>query len=40
MKWEDIKDELKWEWHFWKRNPEFPIIVLISILIYIYTKTL
>ena len=36
MKWEDIKDELKCEWAFYKRNPEFPLLMLLFIGLLIY----
>ena len=43
MKWEDFKDELKWEWAFHKRNPELFILMLIIIgmpIYYILKETL
>ena len=42
MKWENFKDELKCEWDFYKRNPEFPLLMLlyIGLLIYFITKQL
>lgn len=36
MKWEDFKNELKWEWVFHKRNPELFILMLIMIGMPIY----
>ena len=43
MKWEDFKDELKWEWAFHKRNPELLILMLIIIgmpIYFIFKETL
>ena len=43
MKWEDIKDELKGEWDFYKSNPEFPLLMLLYLgllLYYILKETL
>lgn len=36
MKWEDFKDELKCEWAFYKRNPEFPLLMLLCLGVSLY----
>jgi hypothetical protein len=36
MKWEDYKETWKDEWAFYKRNPEFPLLMLLFIGLSIY----
>jgi len=43
MKWEDYKKAWKDEWVFYKRNPEFPLFVLLYVgmlIFYILKETL
>lgn len=36
MNWKEYKEYWKEEFLFWKRHPEFPILIIINLTIYIY----
>lgn len=36
MKWEDYKEAWKDEWVFYKRNPEFPLLMLLYLGLLLY----